>query len=78
MLKYYAGGSMNKNESYISGIIGGLIGGLIASIPWILMYVYGNMILSLLAIVIAIGVLKGYQLFKGKVDNKLPIIIIII
>lgn len=78
MLKYCAGGSINKNESYISGIIGGLIGGLIASIPWILMYVYGNMILSLLAIVIAIGVLKGYQLFKGKIDNKLPIIIIII
>lgn len=78
MLKYCAGGSMNKNESYISGIIGGLLGGLIASIPWILMYVYGNMILSLLAIVIAMGVLKGYQLFKGKVDNKLPIIIIVI
>ena len=42
------------------------------------MYVYGNMILSLLAIIIALGVLKGYQLFKGKVDDKLPVIIIVI
>lgn len=62
-------------KKYINGIIGGFIGGLIATIPWILMYVYGNMILSLLAIIIAMGVLKGYQIAKGKIDNKLPIIV---
>lgn len=39
------------------------------------MYVYGNMILSALAIIIAIGALKGYQIFKGTIDKKLPIII---
>lgn len=69
---------MENKENYITGILGGLVGGFIASIPWILMYVYGNMILSLLAIIIAMGVLKGYQLCKGKVDNKLPIIVIVI
>ena len=69
---------MNENKNYITGILGGIIGGFIATIPWILMYVYGEMILSLLAILIAMGVLKGYQLFKGKVDKKLPIIIIVI
>lgn len=69
---------MNEKRGYITGILGGLIGGFIASVPWILMYVYGNMILSLLAIIIAIGVLKGYQICKGKVDNKLPVIIIVI
>ena len=37
-----------KGKNYVLGIIGGLIGGFIASNPWILMYVYGNMILSLL------------------------------
>lgn len=67
-----------QNKSYIFGIIGGLIGGFIATIPWILVYVYCNMILSLLAIIIALGVLKGYQLLKGKVDDKLPIIIVVI
>ena len=50
---------MNENKSYIKGILGGVIGGIIATIPWILMYVYGEMILSLLAILIAMGVLKG-------------------
>lgn len=69
---------MEDKKSYILGILGGLIGGFIATIPWILMYVYGNMILSLLAIIIAMGTLKGYQLFKGKVDSKLPVIIIVI
>lgn len=68
---------MKEKGNYISGIIGALFGSLVASIPWILMYVYGGMILSLLAIIIALGALKGYQLFKGKVDGKLPIIIII-
>ena len=67
-----------KSKSYVLGVIGGLIGGFIATIPWIMMYVYGEMILSLLAIIIALGVLKGYQLFKGKVDKKLPIIIVVI
>lgn len=67
-----------KGKNYVLGIIGGLIGGFIASIPWILMYVYGNMILSLLAILIALGALKGYQIFKGKEDKNLPIFIIII
>lgn len=69
---------MNEKKGYVTGILGGLIGGFIASVPWILMYVYGNMILSLLAIIIAIGVLKGYQICKGKVDNKLPAIIVVI
>ncbi len=60
---------------YIKGIIGGIIGGMIAAIPWILMYIYGNMLLSLLAALIAFGVNYGYRLLKGKVDTKLPIII---
>lgn len=67
-----------KEKSYLTGIIGALLGGFIATIPWVLMYVYGGMILSLLAIIIALGALKGYQLFNGKVDNKLPFIIAVI
>lgn len=69
---------MEKKNNFILGIVGGVIGGIVATIPWVIMYVYGNMILSLLAILIAMGVLKGYQLFKGKEDKKLPIIVIVI
>ena len=67
-----------NNKSYFTGIIGALLGGFIAAIPWVLMYVYGNMILSLLAIIIALGALKGYQLFNGKVDKKLPVFITVV
>jgi len=69
---------MEKEKNYVLGIIGALIGGLIASLPWIICYVYLEMLLSLLALPIAWGALKGYQLFKGKEDEKLPIIISII
>jgi flagellar basal body-associated protein FliL len=65
-------------KSYVRGIIGALIGGIIASIPWILVYVYANMIYSILAVFVAMGALKGYQLFNGKIDKKLPIIIVVI
>ncbi len=65
-------------KSYVKGILGAILGGMIASLPWILAYVYGNMIIAALAIIIAIGSLKGYQLLNGKVDKKLPYIIAII
>lgn len=68
----------NKKTSYITGILGAILGGAIASIPWVLMYVYGNMILSLLAVIIGAGAFYGYKLCKGKMDTKLPIIIMII
>lgn len=69
---------MEEKNSYILGIVGGVLGGLVATVPWVLMYVYGNMILAALAIIVAVGVLKGYQLFHGKVNKALPVIIVII
>lgn len=68
----------NAPKHFVLGTFGALIGAFVAAIPWILMYVYGNMILSALAILIAIGALKGYQIFKGSIDKKLPVIISII
>ena len=32
--------------NYTKGILGGILGGLIASIPWILVYIFGNMLLK--------------------------------
>lgn len=67
-----------KKGNYLLGIIGALIGGLVATIPWILVYVYGNMMFSALAIIIAFVALKGYKLFKGSDTKYLPIIITIV
>lgn len=67
-----------KKESYGMGILGGLIGGILASIPWILVYLYGNMMFSLLAVLIAMGALTGYRFMKGKQDEKLALFITII
>lgn len=54
----------------IKSFIGGLVGGFIATIPWILMYVYGGFILSLLGFVIGYGAFYGYKLLGGKVNKN--------
>lgn len=41
-------------KNYVLGILGGLLGGIVAAIPWVLMYVYGGYILSILAALIAL------------------------
>lgn len=64
--------------SYVTGIIGAVIGGLIATIPWILAYVYGGMMLSILAALIAAGEFYGYKFLKGRINKSLPVIIMII
>lgn len=74
---------ISKNEtkaegSYLTGIIGAIIGGAIATIPWILVYIYGNMMLSILAVLIAAGEFYGYKIFKGKMTKITPAIIMII
>lgn len=66
-----------KNNNYIA-LLGAVLGGLVASIPWILMYLFGNMILSLLATLIAVGAIFGYKLFKGEYFKQLPIFISVI
>lgn len=67
-----------KQGSYVTGIIGAIIGGLIATIPWVLAYVYGGMMLSILATLIAAGEFYGYKICKGRVNKALPIILMIL
>ena len=64
--------------SYLTGIIGAIIGGTIATIPWVLMYVYGGMMLSILAALIAAGEFYGYKLLKGKMSKGLPAILMVL
>lgn len=69
---------MKNSKGYLFGIIGGLLGGLLASIPWILMYIYGNMMFSALAIFIGMGSFYGYKWLKGTMNEKLPLIVTIL
>lgn len=66
------------NNNRLIAIILGLIGGIIGTTPWVLIYVYGNMIVAILAVFIAMAAWKGYKLAKGKVDKYVPTIIVII
>lgn len=66
----------NEGKNYFRGLIGSLIGAILFSIPWILMYVYGEMILSALGMVIGFGAHKFYKLFGGKDGDKTPLIVV--
>lgn len=69
---------LENNNGYILGILGAVLGGLVASLPWIIMYVYLEMMWSFMAFLIGYGAFLGYKLFKGKMDIKVPYIIGII
>ena len=69
---------MEEESNRSLAILCSFIGGLIGTIPWILIYVYGNMIVAILAIFIAMAAWKGYNLAKGKTDKYVPTIIVIV
>ena len=56
-------------NNYFIGIIGALIGAFIGAIPWILMYVFANMMYAILAILIVICSFYGYKITKAKIAN---------
>ena len=62
-------------NNYVLGALGALVGAFIGVIPWILMYVFGNMMYSLLAILIVLCSFYGYKLTKAKIDKKVPVIL---
>ena len=61
----------------VKGIIGALLGALIFSIPWVIVYVYLNYILSILALLIAYGSLLFYKKFGGIITKKTSVLITI-
>ena len=63
---------MNKK---VLSIIGAFLGGLVFSIPWVVVYVLGNYIMSILAFLIALGAYIFYKKFGGEVTKKTSITI---
>ena len=69
---------MKDENNNLLGILGAILGAFVGAIPWILVYVYGNLMFSILAFIIALVSFKGYTLLKGKVTKHTPLIIGII
>ncbi len=65
-------------KRYVIGTLGALLGAFIGSIPWILAYIFGDVIYAILSIVIVIGAFYGYKITKAKIDKKLPVILSIV
>lgn len=65
-----------KNKYFI-GVIGALVGALIGAVPWVLMYIFANMMYAILSMLIVICSFYGYKLTKAKIDKKLPVILAI-
>lgn len=56
--------------------VGALLGGFLFTIPWILVYIYGEMLFSILATFIAYGALLGYKKFGGEINKDTKGVII--
>ena len=61
---------------YIKASIGGVLGGMLFALPWLLIITFSSISLPFLSFLIAVGVNRGYRLFKGRVNKKLPHFII--
>ncbi len=64
-----------QNGNYAVAVLGAVVGGIIGTLPWVLCYVYADMMYSILSVLIPICAFKGFQICKGKVDRKLLIIL---
>ncbi|MBR2289530.1 MAG: hypothetical protein IJ867_02725 [Clostridia bacterium] len=64
--------------SYLTGLIGAVVGAIIATIPWVLVYVYLQYILSVLAMLVAFGAFYGYKIGKGKMGKGVTAIVVIV
>lgn len=63
------------NPTYGRGILGAFVFSIPGIIFWVLIANYPNALTSSLAFVIALLGYKGYTYFKGKIDQKTPLII---
>ena len=66
------------NDNYFGGIIGAVLGAVVGAIPWTLLYLFANINSALLTILVGLGAIKGYKLFKGKITKKTKTIIAIV
>lgn len=64
-----------KQRNVFVGCLAAILGALVASIPWVLIYMFGNLILSPLATLVGMGAWRGYEFVKGKITPSLPTII---
>lgn len=72
-------GKIERKENYFLGIIGAILGGLIIAIPLVFGYIYSGWIFILaIAVLIATFEFYGYKWFRGKINDKLPIILLIV
>lgn len=65
-------------NNYLLGIVGAIVGAFIGTIPWILMYIFSDIIYSILSILIVVCSFYGYKLTKAKIDKKLPVILSVV
>ena len=64
-----------KKGNKVLGIIGAFVGGIIGVIPWIVVYVYGNIMFLAFALLIAYCAFKGFTFCEGVKDKYLSVTI---
>jgi len=67
-----------KGQSVTGGFVGALLGALVGLIPTVLLAVFANLISAWLFALIPVAAFFGYKLLGGKMDGKLPLVMVIL
>ncbi len=68
---------MEQNKRLLFGIVGSIVGAFLGALPWLLAYAFGNVIVGLLSILIAIGSYYGCKIAKNEKEKNFPTIILL-
>lgn len=63
---------MKIEKNVLLGGIGSILGGFVGALPWLLAYAFGNVMVGLLSMFIALGSYYGFKLTKNKIDKRFP------
>lgn len=63
---------MKIDKKLFLGIVCSVIGGFVGSLPWFLAFAFGNVMVGILSMFIALGSYYGFKLTKNKIDKTFP------
>ena len=63
---------MKIDKKLFLEIVCSIIGGFVGALPWFLAFTFGNVMVGILSMFIALGSYYGFKITKNKIDKTFP------